>query len=498
MMKKLIIIMFFVCLISLFVLKANNVSASDDFEEESEYVLYKGRLTYNNGATNKYGQPWPDLMDFDKDGDIDFADRQIQYILVHNPDALDTPEGFMLVMVSVLTAFIGLGGGIAFNIFSGTLSKAGSNFNYEFSDELDDSNKENNSNLSSINNSSTTEKDEQVDLGPYIKIDEEGDLKVIDPATNEERLYVSNGDGTYSNPLTGATYSLNELKDSLDSRKENINVIQEDENTKQDSINSQREENQKRSKFGEEITEESNKKLAEEFREIEHDSYVENLEIKYGEEGKELKKAIMQEQINAEVESNEHMADEAYLAAGQKTAESTEKAADIAIDVLAEVTGEEGKAIKDAYTFTKSTLSRGAEAYAEGKSITKGMVHGALEGAINVGQNRADGATEKMIANVAGDMTKTALEATAKGEKVDFMKVVESGGMAAINTSIDVGLDLVGESAKEALDLGDGVIGNVFSTEITEKAVADGIKAGASDALKEGSEKIFKVEDEKD
>lgn len=480
-------------------------------EEEKEpaedgYQKYSGRLTYTNGAVNKHGQPWPDLMDFDGDGDIDYADRQIQHVLVHNPDAMDTPEGVLLVMTAVIAALAGAGGGSAFAILSGSLGSggAGLRLNLDFSGEGEAEN-EDPSDSSSEKESEQEKEPEQPqtpaqkeDLGPYIRRDADGDLNVKDPATGEERLYTANGDGTYTNPLTGATYTEGELKDSLDSRAENADLIRQDEAARDRAVSEQRAENEKRSQYGIEIEEKAKEELARQEAEIEHESYVEGLEIKYGEEGKELKKAIMNEQIEAEVEGNRQMAKEAYLEAGQKTAESTEKAADVAIDVLAEVTGEEGKAIKDAYTFTKSTLAKGAEAYAEGRSVTQGMVHGAIEGAVSVGQNHVDGAANKLAANVGGDMFKTALDSTAKGEKVDFTKVVESGGMAALNTAVDLGFDAAGDVVKGIGNLGDDTVATVFKTAISSESAADAAKAGINDLAKDGVEKLFKTDEDDD
>ncbi len=479
--------------------KEEQVFKEIDTGKESEtkdpgYVKYSGRLTYTNGAVNKYGQPWPDLMDFDGDGDIDYADRQIQHVLVHNPDALDTPEGAMLVITAVIVAIAGAGGS-AFAVLSGGIGSgiSGSGIRLDFSGE---ENEDSSDTETKKETEKTPDPGPNDDLGPYISRDADGDLNVRDPASGENRLYKANGDGTYTNPLTGATYTEEELKDSLESRAENASLIRKDDAARDAAIYDQRDENEKRSQFGIDIEKQAQEELERQNAVIEHESYVEGLELKYGEEGKELKKAIMTEQINAEVEGNRQMAKEAYLEAGQKTAESTEKAADVAIDVLAEVTGEEGKAIKDAYTFTKSTLAKGAEAYAEGRSVTQGMVHGAVEGAVSVGQNHADGAANKFAANVGGDMFKTALDATAKGEEVDFAKVAESGGMAALNTAVDVGFDAAGEVVKGVADLGDDTAATVFRTAVSSESAADAAKAGLSDLTKEGVEKFVKTDDD--
>ena len=97
-----------------------------------------------------------------------------------------------------------------------------------------------------------------------------------------------------------------------------------------------------------------------------------------------------------------------------------------------------------------------------------------------------------------GDMFKTALDSTAKGENVDFAKVVESGGMAALNTAVDVGLDVVGDVTKGVADLGDNTVATVFNTAVSSGSAADAAKAGISDLAKDGVEKVFKTGEDGD
>ena len=60
-------------------------------QDDPDYKPYRGCLTYTNGEKNKHGQPFPDLMDFDDDGEITWLDVAIQKELSHNPDRLDLP-----------------------------------------------------------------------------------------------------------------------------------------------------------------------------------------------------------------------------------------------------------------------------------------------------------------------------------------------------------------------------------------------------------------------
>ena len=468
----------------------------DEDDSDEEVIPYRGRLRYTNGRTNKYGQPFPDLMDFDGDGRITWLDSDIQRELSHDPDWLDRPVSKGVgILLAVLTGLLGAAGGaVGGALGAGLAAAAGTAASEVLASGAASAAAE--AGTASAEVAAAAAENADIFAGNrYVYRDSDGDLNVTDPATGEKRLYKANGDGTYTNPLTGATYTEGELQASLESREDNAALLRQDEETRAQAVAEQRDANAEQSEFSREIEERARAEQAAQEAAEKKQAYLEQLEDKYDAEGSALRKAILQEQIAAEVEGNRQMANEAYLAAAQKTAKSTEKAADVAIDVLAEVTGEEGKLVKDAYAFSKATLVRGSEAYAEGKSIAKGLVHGAIEGSVNVAQNHAEGATGKLAANMSGDMFKTALEATAKGEQVDFVKVAESGGMAALNTAVDVGFDAAGDLVKEGAGLGEKAVTTAFETVITSEGAANAAKAGLNDLAKAGVESLFKTEE---
>ena len=100
-------------------------------------------------------------------------------------------------------------------------------------------------------------------FGSYIKRNKDGDIVVRDPVTGEENLYVSSEKtGLYTNPLTGAAYTEDELTSHIASRAENAGVLSQDYRTAQEAISKQRQDNQKLSSAGNEINfEKSMKKL---------------------------------------------------------------------------------------------------------------------------------------------------------------------------------------------------------------------------------------------
>ena len=459
-----------------------NVSAAElpKGSTSGDYVPYRGRLTYTNGRTNKYGQPFPDLMDFDMDGDIDYADRVLQHELVHNPDYLDQPGSpAAIAVIAVLTVLLGGGGAIAgtaaVNIVGPAAAEVlGGTVAETVGETIGNA-------VSGID-----------DLGPHISRDSDGDLNVIDPATGEKRLYINNGDGTYTNPMTDATYTVPELKSLLESRAENADLIRQDAAVAEEAVTAQRKANQGLSQIAKDYEAEKAKQAAQEA----HDEYVAKLGKRYGvDSGDEddIRAKIGYEQGKAEIESYEQQEYEGEWKNKQEYVETVEKVADTSIDVLADVTGR--KDIKAAYTMTKNTLARTTEAYVNDKNIVVGLVQGATEGAIGVVQDNVDGAGAKLVANVVGETYKGAMDATINGK--DMTEAVMGGiGKGLVNTGVDVGMDLVGDGVKGMMgDAADDAIKNALTegAEVTKGSIVDGAKTLTNDLIKGGLDEAFKT-----
>lgn len=66
------------------------------------------------------------------------------------------------------------------------------------------------------------------DLGQNMTFDSDGDINVLDPVSGLKSIYISNQDGTYTNPVTDATYTKEELKSTIESRIENKDLLRQD------------------------------------------------------------------------------------------------------------------------------------------------------------------------------------------------------------------------------------------------------------------------------
>ena len=88
----------------------------------------------------------------------------------------------------------------------------------------------------------------------YIKKDEDGDYVIRDPVTGEERIYVKNKEtGYYTNPLSGAEYTEDELYNQVESRSENADVLRQDFELTKQAKAEQRIANQKLSQAQDEV-----------------------------------------------------------------------------------------------------------------------------------------------------------------------------------------------------------------------------------------------------
>lgn len=324
------------------------------------------------------------------------------------------------------------------------------------------------------------------DLGPHIRMDEDGDLNVKDPATGEERLYKDNGDGTYTNPLTGATYTPAELKDSLESREENAELIRQDEAVREAAVAEQAEENKKVSFYDAEARAE--REAAE--KEAAHDLYKEKMYFKHGvEEGddKGVKRDILEHANEEYQEQAKYEARAEYANAGYETAKQTKQAADVAIDVMAEIdkTGM-GKVVKDGYAVASSAAGNAGEVMAGEKSVGAALAQTVVDSAAELAKNHTDSVAGKYAANIFGDSAKEMSKEALKGGSLeDIRKAGEKGAISgAVNATVDVAFDGAGELASSAMKDGEKVIGKVLGEEITKETAADAAKTLTNDVVK--------------
>lgn len=252
-----------------------------------------------------------------------------------------------------------------------------------------------------------------IDLGPYIKRDEDGDLVVNDPATGEKRTYVANGDGTYTNPLSGATYDEQGLKNQVDHIEEHADHYRQTQETYQKAAWEQREANQYLSQDGQDYLKSKHELEAKQQRE----DQLDKMWYKYGgERGDEesIRKAMDSVQLRNEQiqQRDKEYADrkDFYV----KTLEVTQVAADIGVDVLAGVTGQQS--IKNAYTVGKNYASRLSDAYVNNKDMKGAIAMAGFDSLTDIGLDKASAAGFHITGNVSAELIKNTTQNLYEGK----------------------------------------------------------------------------------
>ena len=471
------------------------VIAEETADGDSDYVMYNGHLTYNNGQTNKYGQPFPDLMDFDRDGDIDYIDYSIRQKLVHNPDYLNQPQSALgVVVVSIATVLLGAGGGVAGSALGGVAGVSSSAAGSMPAETVG----------TAAGGADVPAPSYSGDLGPYITRDGDGDLVTRDPATGEQNTYVANGDGTFTNPLTGATYTETELKDALDSRAQNADLIRRDAAQAQKAVEEQRADNQEESFYSTEARAEREAAEKKEREKAEHDAYVKKVGAEHGVfvgDEKDVRKAVIRDQMENYQKGAEAEGRAEYMDAGYKTAKQTEKAADVALDVLEKFdkTGT-AKLVKDGYQAGKA-YGQGLMEVATGeKSFTGAMSAATVKTSAEIAKNHAGdwagggvaGFAAEGTANVTGDGLSSTADALARGKSLEESLKEGSKGakQGAMNFAVDKTVDFVGGKVSDAV-VGEGggeVVGRLLDSEVTKEGVKDAASAFVADEIKNSME----------
>lgn len=235
----------------------------------------------------------------------------------------------------------------------------------------------------------------------YIKETPDGGLVMRDPVTNKDINFFKNDEGLWENEKSGVTYTNVGLEENLRYRVENCGELRyiadkaaRDTAEQHEKWVTQNERDRERG-YSDEMKEYRDWKNEQE-RIQKKEEYIEKLADKYHTTTDKLRDKIAQQQAIAEEESHYQQEIAKHWDNAIAVAEVIDKGAEITINVMGEcVPGR--KAVKNAYTFAKSTLVAASEAVAEGKDLKEGLAHVAVgmgQGALGVIQNQAGDLTK--------------------------------------------------------------------------------------------------------
>ena len=299
----------------------------------------------------------------------------------------------------------------------------------------------------------------------------DGDVVMKSPVTGKDVHYYSNGDGTWTSD-TGITYSSDDIAERLRFEAENAGVLKQDADQAAKNAAEQRAQweaqNQRDLERGysdemKDFRDWQAEQEAAEKKQLELERLAQKYHVPPTE--KAIKDAIKFEQTMNQIDYQTHMAEsEAY----DKTIsylETVDKVAEVSVNVMGScVPG--GEAVKNAYTFAKSTLVATSEAIADGKSFGEGMAHIAVgmgNGALGVIQNEAGNLTKDAPYGLLKEYGITIGTETAKE---GFTKFYETGDIGKAMGAV------ANAAGKKTLEFGVGKMINVgFET----------MKGGAAD-----------------
>ena len=260
-----------------------------------------------------------------------------------------------------------------------------------------------------------------------MRFDGDGEIEATDPVNGQQRTFVKNGNGTYTNPVSGATYTPQELSEQLEHRADNANTIRQDEAQCDQNVREDRPRNQVRSDESLQLE----KDLQRERQERTRKEKIERIATELGMSG------ASEKEVRDELERRLDR-DEEYR---QKINEYARRR-DMAVDVL------------------EATVDMADYAMSAGEALVPG--------------GKVVSATYKGIKNIGSTMAE-------KGVSVgSFVEGAIKGGTEAATTVMDAGI------GKAATTIGGTVAGEIAGAvndgEDITRAAAEGLVKGAVNA----------------
>ncbi len=430
-------------------------------QDDPDYKPYRGYLTYTNGEKNKHGQPFPDLMDFDGDGEITWLDVAIQKELSHNPDWLDLPASKgAAAALAVITALLGAAGGVVGGALGGPLGSLLGSMAQAASSAAEGA-------LGGTPDISG-EPEQKEDLGRYIRRDPDGDLYVKDPITGKETLYIRQEDGRYRNTVSEQDYTVSEINDMLSHVEDNKGYYSDISKKQQEAVAYQHEHASDFSETSVKLAEETRQQKEQEAREdaINQIGYKHGV---YNGDEDAIRERLEQHQATAESLNEAYHRSAANIDTAVKVAEGTKKVADVAADVVGTV--DKTGIFKDVYSATTAAAGNAGEVMAGNMTSGEAIAKTAVEASTEIIKNRVQSTTGKYFANALGDSAQDATSAMLECKNLSEVTdaAIAGAGRGLVDVTVD-GAVFLGNKGASAL-------GATPLTEAGETLTSDVIKS---------------------
>lgn len=304
----------------------------------------------------------------------------------------------------------------------------------------------------------------------FITKQPDGDVVMRSPATGQSVHYYSNGDGTWFSD-SGMTYTAQDIEERLRYEAENAGYVQQNAETAARNVAEQRAAWEAQNKrdlargYSDEMKEYADWKREQE-NQVRHEEYLEKMSWKYHVPPTDaaIMNAIRHEQAMNQIEADTYIDYAKQCDQFIKTLETVDKCCDFSVNIMAAIVPG-SSAVKNVYTFAKSTLVAASESIAEGKDLGEGAAH--------VLMGMADGALG-VIQNQAGDLAGNGKMALAKEWGINVLTEDLKEGMSVIADS---------ETWKEGFASGMDKLGRTFISTMGQKTAEFGAGKAVSGVL---------------
>ena len=295
-------------------------------------------------------------------------------------------------------------------------------------------------------------------LSRWLRFDGDGDIETTDPVNGQRRTFVQNGDGTYTDPVSGATYTPEELSEQLEHRADNSDTIRQDEAQFEQNVREDRARNQERSDESRQLEED----LQRERQERSRKEKIERIATDLGMSG------ASEDQVRDELERRMER-DEEYRQKMNDYAQRRDTAVDVleATVEMADYTmaaGEAlvpgGKGVSAAYKGIKNIGSTMREKGACWGSFTEGAIKGGTEAATTMMKGGIGKAGVSFGGTVAGEVAEAVndggdlTEALAEGAVKGTLNAASGAVVDAYGDMVG-GTDALNKAAETAGKLGE-------------------------------------------
>lgn len=289
-------------------------------------------------------------------------------------------------------------------------------------------------------------------LSRWLRFDGDGDIEATDPVNGQRRTFVKNGDGTYTDPVSGTTYTPEELSEQLEHRADNAGTIGQDEAQFERNVNEDSQRNQERSEESRQLEEDLQRERDERSRK----EKIERIATDLGMSG------ASEDQVRAELERRMER-DEDYRQKMNDYAQRRDTAVDVleATVEMADYTmaaGEAlipgGKGVSATYKGIKNTVSTMAEKGVSWGSFTEGAIKGGTEAATTMMKGGISKAGVSFGGTVAGEV------AQAVNDGGDLTEALAEG---VVKGTLNAASGAVGDAYGDMVG-GDGALNKVAET----------------------------------